>query len=38
MDKAMEAMQKKNDEDARKHLDKAAKISPTNPTSHTCEA
>src|SRR6266446_305776 len=31
MDKAMEAMQKKHDEDARKHLDKAAKISPTNP-------
>jgi tetratricopeptide (TPR) repeat protein len=31
MDKAMEAMQKKRDEDARKHLDKAAKISPTNP-------
>ena len=31
MDKAMEAMQKKHDEDARKHLAKAAKISPTNP-------
>ena len=31
MDKAMEAMQKKRDADARKHLDKAAKISPTNP-------
>ena len=31
MDKAMEAMQKKNDADARKHLDKAARISPTNP-------
>jgi tetratricopeptide (TPR) repeat protein len=31
MDKAMEAMQKKHDADARKHLDKAAKISPTNP-------
>ena len=31
MDKAMEAMQKKNDADARKHLDKAAKIAPTNP-------
>jgi len=31
MDKAMEAMQKKHDEDARKHLDKAARISPTNP-------
>src|SRR5882762_8142217 len=30
MDKAMEAMQKKHDEDARKHLDKAAKIAPTN--------
>ena len=31
MDKAMEAMQKKHDADARKHLDKAARISPTNP-------
>ena len=31
MDKAMEAMQKKRDADARKHLDKAARISPTNP-------
>jgi len=31
MDKAMEAMQKKHDADARKHLDKAAKIAPTNP-------
>ncbi len=31
MDKAMEAMQKKHDEEARKHLAKAAKISPTNP-------
>ena len=31
MDKAMEAMQKKQDADARKHLDKAARISPTNP-------
>src|SRR5437879_30139 len=31
MDKAMEAMLKKRDEDARKHLAKAAKISPTNP-------
>jgi len=31
IDKAMEAMQKKHGEDARKHLDKAAKISPTNP-------
>src|SRR5882762_10157356 len=31
MDKAMEAMQKKRDAVARKHLDKAARISPTNP-------
>jgi tetratricopeptide (TPR) repeat protein len=31
MDKAMGAMQKKRDEEARKHLDKAAKISPTSP-------
>ena len=31
MDKAMEAMQKKRDADARKHLDRAAKIAPTNP-------
>src|ERR1700694_5313869 len=31
MDMAMEAMQKKHEEDARKHLAKAAKISPTNP-------
>src|SRR5437016_9602955 len=31
MDKAMEAMLKKRDEDARRHLAKAAKISPTNP-------
>jgi len=31
IDKAMEAMQKKRDADARKHLDKAARISPTNP-------
>jgi tetratricopeptide (TPR) repeat protein len=31
MDKAMEAMQKKHDVDARKHLEKAARISPTNP-------
>jgi tetratricopeptide (TPR) repeat protein len=31
MDMAMEAMQKKRDADARKHLDKAARISPTNP-------
>src|SRR6266446_1904104 len=31
IDSAMEAMQKKHDADARKHLDKAARISPTNP-------
>src|SRR6267378_1040918 len=31
IDKAMEAMQKKRDAVARKHLDKAARISPTNP-------
>src|SRR5260370_27556844 len=31
MDKAMEAIQKKGDADARKHLDKAARISPTSP-------
>jgi len=31
MDKAMEAMQKKRDAGARKHLDRAAKIAPTNP-------
>ena len=31
MDKAMQAMREKHDGDARKHLDKAAKIAPTNP-------
>ncbi len=31
MDKAMEAMQKKHDADARKRLDKAARMSPANP-------
>lgn len=31
IDKAMEAMQKKRDAEARKHLDKAVRISPTNP-------
>ncbi len=31
IDKAMEAMQKKHDADARKHLDKAARLSPANP-------
>ena len=31
IDKAMEAMQKKRDADARKHLDKAARMSPANP-------
>ena len=30
IDKAMEAMQKKRDADARKHLDKAARMSPAN--------
>src|SRR6266404_4980419 len=31
MDKAMEAMEKKHDADARKRLDKAARMSPANP-------
>jgi tetratricopeptide (TPR) repeat protein len=31
MDKAMEAMQKKREAEARKHLDKAARIAPENP-------
>src|SRR5258708_10239156 len=31
MDKAMEAIQTKHEADERKHLDKAARISPTNP-------